>query len=176
MNLETIQDLTDAYSTCRETLAGRVLALQDEMERVKRRHLPGIREAVGIAAAAHDELRAAIAEHPELFRKPKTRTFHVIRIGYMKQRGQVVIEDEEAVIKRIRAQLPHEQADLIIRVRESVHKPAVYDLTAADLKRLGITVTADEDVVVIKPVDGEIDKLINALLADAERVDAEEAA
>jgi hypothetical protein len=44
----------------------------------------------------------------------------------------------------------------------------VYDLTAADLKRLGIRVTDDSDVPVIKVADSDIDKMVDALLGDFE--------
>lgn len=167
-----IEQLTREYAEARAYLAGVITTLQEELERVKHPVLPVIRSAVGQTAEKHAALRAAIEAAPELFVKPRTLTIAGVRVGFMKQRGQVVIEDEEAVIARIRKLLPEEQADLLIRVRESVHKPAVYDLTAADLKRLGITVTADADMVTIKPVDGEVDKLVAALLAEAERVEA----
>lgn len=174
--LADIEQHTRRYADARAVLTGRVQALQAQIERLRAEHINGIRAAVREAADAHDALRGLVEAHPECFTKPKTLTISGIRVGYMKQKGQVVIEDEAAVIGRIRKLLPADQAELLIRVRESVHKPAVYDLTAGDLKRLGITVTADEDAVVIKPVDGEVDKLVNALLADAERIEAEEAA
>lgn len=170
-----IEQLTRDYAEARAYLSGVVSRLQEELERIKHPALPLIREAVGKTSEAHGKLYAAVEAAPELFNKPKTITIAGIRVGYMKQRGQVVIEDEAAVIARIRKLLPAEQAELLIRVRESVHKPGVYDLTAGDLKRLGISISADEEAVVIKPVDSEVDKLVNALLAEAENV-AEKAA
>ncbi len=56
-------------------------------------------------------------------------------------------------------------------MRESVDLNAVSDLTGADLKRLGIRIEADTEAVVIKPTDSEVDKLVEALLADAERIE-----
>lgn len=171
MDIATIEELTLYYASARQLLTQRVQQLQDELEAVKRKHLDGIRSSVNIVAGHHDQLRAALQEAPALFAKPRTRTLHGVKVGFTKQPGKVVIDDEEAVIKRIRKLLPDAQAELLIRVRASVHKPAVYDLTAGDLKRLGITVTNDEDAVVIKPVDGEVDRLVNALLAEAERIE-----
>lgn len=171
-----IEQLTRDYSEARAYLTGIVSRLQEELERVKHPALPLIREAVGKTAETHGKLYAAIESAPELFVRPKTITIAGVRVGWMKQKGQVVIEDEAAVIARIRKLLPTEQAELLIRVRESVHKPGVYDLSAGDLKRLGITVTNDEEAVVIKPVDGEVDKLVNALLAEVENIEADAAA
>lgn len=164
-----IEQLTRDYSEARAYLTGVVTALQTELERLKPPALPLIRKAVGDTGEAHGRLHAAVEASPELFTKPKTITIAGIRVGYMKQKGKVVIEDEEKTIARIRKLLPEDQAVLLINVKESVHKPSVYDLVAADLKRLGISITDDEDAVVIKPVDGEVDKLVNALLAEAEK-------
>lgn len=174
--IEQIEHQTRAYADARARLAGRVQALQAQIERLRAEHLHGIRAAVREAADAHDALHALIEARPDCFLRPRTITIAGVRVGYMKQKGSVVIEDEAAVIARIRKLLPAEQSELLIRVRESVHKPAVYDLTAGDLKRLGIAVTDDADAVVIKPVDGEVDKLVNALLAEAERSATEAAA
>lgn len=176
MNMQDIEKLASYYANARDELNGRVQLMQAEMEKVKAEHLPRVRQLVRTIAANRSKLHTAIDQHPELFEKPKTVVVHGMRIGYMKQRGRVEIDDEEAVIDRVRKLLPEEQAELLIRVRESVDKNAVADLTVADLKRLGITVTADQDVVVIKPIDGEIDKLVKALLSDAEQIDQEAAA
>lgn len=172
MTLTEIETLTRVYSEARAYLTGVVTALQADLERVKHPVLPVIRDAVGEVAEAHDALKAALEDAPELFAKPKTRTIHKVKVGYRKQTGKVEVADEEKTIKLIRKRLPADQAELLIRVRESVHKPAVYDLTAADLKRLGICIADDTDEVVIKPVDGDVDKLVNALLAEIENGEA----
>lgn len=163
-----IQQLTQEYAEARAFLAGVITELQAELERVKHPVLPVIRKAVGKTGEAHSKLKAALEDSPELFTKPKTQTIDGVRVGYMKQKGKVEISDEEKTIARIRKLLPKDQAELLISVKESVHKPSVADLSAADLKRLGITITADEDAVVIKPVDTEVDKLVDALLKEAE--------
>ena len=140
------------------------------MDAIKQRYLSRIKVAVGNTAGAHSELIDALISSPALFEKPRTRTFHGVKVGYIKQRGQVIIDDEAAVIKRVRELLPETQAELIIKVRESIYKSAVYDLTTADLKRLGIRIDSDESIPVIKPTDTEVDKLVSALLKDAEAI------
>lgn len=54
----------------------------------------------------------------------------------------------------------------MIRTTKSVHKPGVYDLTVADLKRLGITIVGDGDELVVKLAGSDIEKLVDALLDD----------
>jgi len=176
MDLYEIEELTAQYSEARGKLAELVGVLQAEIEDAKRRRIAAIKRAVAVTADKHAALHAAVDGSRELFGKPRTRTFHGVKVGLQKQRGQVVIDDEERTIARARAQLPADQVELLVRVRESVHKPAVYDLVASDLKRLGIKIEDDVDAVIIKPTDGEVEKLVNALLKDAERIEEEQAA
>ena len=51
-----------------------------------------------------------------------------------------------------------------IRVFEVPNKEALAELSAADLKKIGVTLTDTGYVAVIKPVDGEVDKIVAALL------------
>jgi hypothetical protein len=174
VTLQTIETHVSVYAARRDRLAAELGVLNNEIERLKAEHLPRLRTLANDTAAAKLLLRGALEAAPEIFAKPRTRIIHGVKVGYTKQKGKVAIDDEAAVIKRIRKLLPVDQAELLIRVREHVHKPGCYDLTAADLKRLGIRVAEDEDAVVIKPTDGEIDKLVDTLLDDAG--DVEEAA
>jgi hypothetical protein len=171
MNLAQIEALTRAYAAERETLTQYVEAMREIIAQAQRQHLPKIRKAIGRTGEAHAALAAAIEAAQELFERPRTRTFAGVKVGWQKQKGKVVIADEAATIRRIRELLPKDQAELLVRQTESVHKPGVYDLIAADLKRLGIRIEDDTDAIVIKPVDSDIDKLVAALLKDTEQLE-----
>lgn len=168
ITMAMIEEYATDYADARDTVAGVVQNLQDDLEEVRRKYMPALKTAVGKSAEHHAQLKHAIGARPDLFEKPKTQVIAGIRIGYRKEKGKVEIDDEEAVIKRIRKLLPEEQAELLIRTRESVDKNAVGDLSVQDLKRLGIAITDDEEMVFIKPTDGAVDKLVKKLLADAE--------
>ena len=176
MTLNDIDALAQAYRAERDKLANAVQVLESEVQALKRRELPAIKRSLAGTAEAYDRLKAAIEAAPELFAKPRTRVLHGIRVGFTKQKGSVSFDDEAAVIARIRKLLPEDQAELLIRVRENVAKAAVYDLSAADLKRLGITVSDAGDALVIKPVDGEVDRLVNALLKETQSLEETDAA
>lgn len=164
--MNEIEKLTEVYALARGNLAAAVEHLQARLDAVKREHLKDIRKCVALAKDAEAELRAVITGNKELFDKPRTVTLHGVKVGLQKAKGTVSWADEDAVIKRIRAQLPKDQAELLIRTEEHVHKPGVYDLAAADLKRLGIEIKGAGDVPVIKDTTGEVDKLVDALLKD----------
>jgi arsenate reductase-like glutaredoxin family protein len=165
--MQEIERLTADYAAAYEALAAAVMEHEEAKRELARRALPRIRKLVIAEKERRAALGAAIEASPELFTRPRTVTLHGVRVGYMKAKGRIVWDDEAAVIARIRKLLPEAQAELLIRVKESVHKPAVYDLTAGDLKRLGIQIEGDGDEVLIRSAAGEVDKLIEALLKEA---------
>jgi len=169
-SMKHLEQLAAAYADARAQLVERAGRLQRELDAARSEHLPGIRSAHNQLGEAQIALRDAIEAAPTLFEKPKTRIVHGVKFGYQVHKGRVVFADEAATIARIRKLLPEEQAELMINTKESVHKPAVNDLSAADLKRLGITVTSDQDRIVIKSTDSAVDKLIAALTADLDKM------
>lgn len=166
MNMKTIEALAEGYAQRRHALADLLNQIDAEQRAIITRRLRDVRLALADAAAAEDALRNAIEAAPELFEKPRTRVLHGVKVGYQKGKGKVEIPDEAKTIRYIREKLPTDQAELMIRVTEKVERRAVMDLTAADLKRLGIRIIESGDQIVIKPVDSQVDKLIKALLAD----------
>lgn len=167
MAMEEIKKLSETYSDAHRQLADVVSVLLANIEQAKREAMPQLREAVRAHAAAEAELTAAVQADPALFEKPKTQIFSGIKVGFRKAKGKIEIDDEEKTIALIRKHLPEDQAELLIRVSESVDKNAVGPLTVDDLKRVAIRVTNDTDVVVIKPTDSDVEKMVNAFLKDA---------
>ncbi len=128
--------------------------------------------------AAEQILRDAVeSSPPTLWQRVRTRLIHGIKLGWQKARGKIEWDDEQKVIERIRCLLPAAQAELLIRPgKESVHRPGVYDLTAADLRRLGIRITDDCDSVVIRDQQGDINRLVDSMLAEIAATAEERAA
>lgn len=164
----TIKDIEDMVIVFSNKLGVLKSACQEQIDRIKKieqtmhRH---ITEATADAAMARENLRKAVEQNPHLFEKPKTVTLCGIRVGVMKQKGKVTFDDESKVIARIRTKLPKDQAELLIRTTEQLHKPGVYDLTASDLKRLGIRIEDDCDAIVIKPsADSDSGKMAATLI------------
>lgn len=166
--IQEIETKAQSYSTAREALAGVLAALEDETRALRKKYLTRIRGLVATAKERRAELHTLIAESAGLFERPRTRILHGVKCGFSKGKGKVEFDDEQAVIARIRKLLPEDQAELLIKVEESVAKSAVSDLSDEDLKRLGIRVESAGDVVVIKDAAGDVDKLVEALLKDEE--------
>lgn len=164
---QEIERLTKDYAEARANLAERVEALEAELAEARRRHITGIKRAAEAAARRREALSAAVDESRPLFEKPRTQIIHGIRVGVMKDKGQLAWDDDAQVVALIRRHLS-EQADTLIKVTERPVKAALQQLTAAELKRIGVRLIETGDTVYIKPADSEIDKLVDALLASME--------
>jgi hypothetical protein len=168
--LEIIKERAQEFADRRQILLNKVQMLQDEIEAVKRRYLPAIREAAETTAVAHEALYGEVKESPGLFEKPKTQILSGIRVGFKKEKGKIVIEDEERTLSLIRALLPSTEAELLIKTEEKVLKGGLDQLPASTLKKLGVTISSDTDAVFIKPIGDDIDKFVGALLEESEKI------
>jgi hypothetical protein len=163
--MQDIEQRAKVFAGARDELASRLQDLRDEQETAKRRRLQGIKNSLARFTAAHGDLKEAIETSQGEFRSPKTRVLHGIKVGYMKQRGKLELGDIDTVVKLIRKHFP-DQFDALVKVTEKPVAAALGNLPASDLKRLGVRIADDVDAVVLKPVDGELDKLIAALIND----------
>lgn len=163
--IDNISKRASVYSDARQLLAEKVTAFNDGLAALRKDHIPGIKKAVARAAEAEAALRALIEANPDCFTKPKTQVFSGVKVGYQKGKGTISFEDADSVVARIKKHLP-DQADVLIKQKETPVKDALAQLSAADLKKIGVTVSEAGDQVVIKPVDSEVDKMVDALLKD----------
>lgn len=167
MSMDNIEAAARRFAAARDELAERVQRLRDEQEAVKRKLLTGIRNAVSRFKAEHEDLLALVEAHPELFTRPKSRTLHNIKLGWLKQRGKIEFEDAARTCELIEKHLP-DQAGALVRTTKSPNKTALAELSGKDLKRIGVTITEDIDLPFVKNADDAVAKLIDALLSDAD--------
>jgi arsenate reductase-like glutaredoxin family protein len=164
-----IEQAAKRFSEARTALASLVTELDDEIATVKKARLTAIKHAVARASERHDTLYALIDESKSLFEKPKSRVLHGVKVGFKKKPGAINIADEEATIRRIKKMFSDDEQMLavLIKTKETPSKDALGELSADQLKKLGVAIANDSDMVVIKPVDSEVDKIVDALMDDA---------
>ena len=162
-DINGIIDLAKAYAASRSRLD----AVLDEINTMRRQavraRLRGLRSRVAETSAAKDELRQAILSRPDLFERPRTQAVDGIKFGVRKQPGSIEYADEAQVVKRIRQKLP-DQADTLVRTRETLDKTQLRKLPARILAQLGVTIGDPTDEVTIAAAAGDLDKLVDALL------------
>ena len=165
-NLPEIERAAKKYAEARESLASIVAAMNEGIETIKRNNIKRLKKAVAEAAEQHDALQTLIEAAPGCFVKPRSVIFHGIKLGFQKGKGKIEWADPDQVVRLIKKHYP-EQADVLIATSEKPVKEALANLSAAELKKLGISVTDGGDAVFIKPADSAVDKMVDALLKDA---------
>jgi len=173
--LSEIERSTKAYADARDKLAATLKKLEDQIEALKRQYMPGIKVQVGIAKEMEAHLKAELEDSKALFVKPRTIIMHGIKVGFEKGKGKIEIADNDQVVKLIEKHFP-DQVDVLIKTTKKPVKKALANLTVAELKKLGITVEDTGDVVVIKPVDSLVEKLVDKLLKEKKEEQEQEAA
>jgi len=166
MEIKSIEPLVVGYADAHRKLSDLVKTLEDELQAVKKTHLRAIKDAVGRAKERKSVLETAIKDSSSLFDAPRTRIMHGVKFGLQKQKGTIQYADEDKVIELIKKHLP-EQKDLLIKPVEKLLKAGLGDLAVVDLKRIGVSITAAGDAVLIKVVDGDVEKLVADLLKDS---------
>ena len=173
LTLAGIDTLAKNYAAVRAEVADLVNELEAEIAAVQRRYLNRIKKAAASANDAQAELRSAVEGAPDLFVKPRTFTLHGIKVGYQKGKGRLEF-DSEAVIARIHKHYPELQ-DALVRVKFELVKDALSNLDVATLKKLGCSVVAADDQVIVKASDTDVDKLVAKLLDEGAKTPEGEA-
>src|SRR5574337_421285 len=166
MTTTTLDEITDnarLLADARTHLGELMHALSAGLEALKADRMPDIRHAIVAASAAWQALELSIQINPQLFVRPRTVSAHGITFGLEKGKGTITVADPDRTCALIRKHLP-EQADVLIAARDMPVKKALAQLSAADLKRIGATVTDVGDRVVIRPAPSDVDKLVKALV------------
>ena len=165
-----IEKATKLFSDARAELAAIVQATNKLMDEIRTMGVKDIRRAVAKTAERHDQLKTLIEGAPALFDKPRTVIFHGIKVGITKGKGSIEWDEDECVVKLIRKHLP-DQFDALVKVTEKPKAKALKDLSVNDLRKIGCTVEETGDQVLIKAVDSEVEKAVNALLKAATEED-----
>ena len=164
VTLAQIETGCERYEKGSAVLEQLIADLEVDLEAVKQKHLRAIKKQAAEVAHLEAELQSLIESAPGLFVKPRTVTVHGVKVGYTLSAGRLEFDDEETVISLIK-KFRKEDAELFIRKTEEVNKDALKTLTAEELKKLGCKIEGAGDVVVLKRVAGEVEKLINKLIA-----------
>lgn len=149
----------------RACLASLVKRLKDRVRTLTEGAMPEIRDQAETVNATREQLATMIDMARGLFEKPKTRVFYDIKVGLRKQEGEIVIESEEKTQALIEKHFP-DRLDELAPATRKLSKKALANLTATELKKIGVEITADTDAVIVKPQDSDVDKAVAALLAE----------
>lgn len=175
--LDEIRQAADRLAVAHAATTARAALCQDEIkaaiEPIYTRHRDGLDTAADEEAAAHRALMSLLEAAPHLFVKPRSLSINGVRAGYRKAEDTLDWGDDEALIKRIRA-LMGEQSDLLIRTTENIVADALGQLDVKQLRALGVSTISGADHPFITVGSADVEKLAQALLADAMRRQGED--
>jgi len=158
-----LEPLCAAYDGECVKLEEQIAALEADLEAVKAKHLRGLKKQAAIVAAREAELHSAVEGSPELFVKPRTFVMHGCKVGFTSSTGSVDFEDETYVIKQVEKHFKA-RFDELVKTEYTPRKDALRTLTALELAKLGCRIDGAGDVVLVKRVAGDVEKLINKLI------------
>jgi hypothetical protein len=170
--LSDVQRRASALSQSRDHLSGLFATLEAGIAIVKKGSLPEIQKLARVIAKQHTELQQLITANPALFEKPRTIVVDGLKVGMQKKPGKLEWDSDTALVTRIKKAveanaLTIEQQDLLINTTEKPVAKALEKLDGKLLKRLGVTISSDTDEVLIKSVDSDVEKAVNAVIKDA---------
>ena len=168
---EAIADLAKRYAAARRALGERVERIREAQRKAGLRLRPGLLTRIEAARAARLDLVEAIESAEHLWKRPRTRTLHGVRVGRRTLPGRLEIDEPTAVL-RIRELLPAREKDLV-SVRTSLVKAAVKRLDGPDLHAIGGRIEALGDETVVAIARDDLDGLVDALLASLSEEEAE---
>lgn len=163
--MKEVEELTKKYADSREALSAAVQAHEDEKRALARRNLVRIKRLLETAKERKSELALALVDSAELFVKPRTKAFHGVRVGMRKLEDRLEY-DAEQTVKLIRKHLEEDEFDRLVKTSYKPINDALAALPESVRKKIGVTLVPGEDEVTIKHTAGEIEKLVDALLAE----------
>ena len=161
LTLADIETLTAQYAAARAELKTVIDRGEAECEAIRSHYRPMLARRAERCAVLRASLEQAINGHPALFSKPRTRTWHGVRVGLYKQTGQVSTADEVRTIEHIEHHYP-EHAAGVVKTTKKLVESGFKSWTAQMLKQCGIAMGRDADAILVKPVEGDLERLVAA--------------
>jgi len=121
---------------------------------------------------ARSTLMTNLGSGRELFKKPKSREFHGITVGFKKCQDKLTMPDETLLVDRIEKLLPAKQAETVLDRSVSIIKDAFKKLPREILQKLGCSVVSGADKPVVHTADDDIETLVQKSLGDGATAEA----
>jgi hypothetical protein len=162
--LKEIEDLCKQLATERAALRRRHEAKEKEQRELNVKYDGGLRIVQGNCSALREQILAALEHCRADFKKPKSREFHGITVGFAKERDSVTLPEPAVLVDRIEKMLPAKVAETVLDRTVRIIKDAFKKLPVADLQKLGCSVVGGGDKAVVRANDDDIETLVSKSL------------
>jgi hypothetical protein len=164
MNLAQIELRCGSYDVESAKLEEQIGALETDLEAVKQKHIKGLKRQAAVVANLEAELHSAVERSPALFVKPRTITVHGVKVGFTFSNGKLVWDCEDATVVDLIKQEFGRSAGAYLITEEKPRKDMLKTLEPEKLKKIACRIDGEGDVVIVKRVAGDVEKLINKLI------------
>ena len=158
--LTIIEDNCKTLAEQRAQLRRRYEAKQQAVLAVNAEHDEAIRRLQAECTVTRTALLAHLEAGRELFKKPKSRGFHGITVGFEKERCTVTMPEESILVDRIAKLLPAAQAETVLDRSVSLIKAAFKKLPRETLQKLGCSIVSGADRAIVHTNDDDIEALV----------------
>lgn len=158
-----IEPLCAGYDAECVKLEEMIAALEADLEAVKLKHLAALKRQARVVASREAELHSTVESSPDLFKRPRTLVIHGTKVGFANTIGSVVFEDGDRVVELVRKHFK-DRFDELVKTEYTPRKDSLRTLSPVELAGLGCDVEGAGEVVVVKRVAGDVEKLINKLI------------
>jgi hypothetical protein len=170
--LDNLSKKAALLSDSRDELRVELLLLDGEMQAVKNAHIKRLQQLTRAVIKHEAELSADIEANTQLFVKPRSQIIDGIKFGLQKQKGSLTWDNTDTVLNRMddlfnKGDIDRAVYDVCVETKYSLVVAGLEKLEGKLLKKLGITISADTDKVLIKSVDSDVEKMLNAVIKDA---------
>ena len=163
-DMKTIEKLAEKLAEKRDALANAVNEAQAEIDEVRERVMPDLRERIAAVAKAETKLRRAVVGGAAEFRKPRTRIMHGLRVGMRRGKSVLIFKNPDDVVALIDKHLS-DKAETLVNVTRKPAKSELAKLDPRTLKMIGVRISDGVDEAVVEPKSGEIEAMTKALLS-----------
>lgn len=165
-DMQKMLQLAGTYAGAYRDLESVVGEFEDQIAVVRNDYEKAIMRAALRAAAAKGNLALAIDCRRDLFEKPRSKTVNGVKFGLSKQVGKITADCTDDILAERLIRLFGKKIDptAFIKKATSVDKNALRTLDETQLKKVGVEIQGDVDLVVVKPAKGNAEKVAEALL------------
>lgn len=167
--LTELETAAKEFSAASKILRNIKEELDTEIDAVKAKYSTAFAEASKNAGEAYQMLLTLVESSEELFLDKKSMSINNVKFGYRKKAGTIDIDNETFTIDKLRELFPKD-VDKYLSTKISISKKALNNLTAAELKKVGVNVIQDSSEAFVKLTDDEVQKLIDALVKESAKM------
>ena len=169
--LSTIQAATETFSKLRREALDYAASVEAEAQAVRDNHEVALIKKVKKFVAANEALHALLAASEHLFEKPKSLVFDGIKVGFQVGKPTVEIADKTELVRVLQnlVEIEKDAEDVAayeacLRTIVTPHEPSLLKLPPHHLIQLPLTIKPATNDVLIKPVDSDSTKAVDALI------------